>query len=188
MAFLRAVCSRTAVAACVAASLLVSVAAEAQGPPHETEVRAAFLYNFTKFVDWPASAQKSAEPFRMCVLADAEFTRAVETIIGGESVLGRPLVLITPETPEVARACQLLFVAHAEPEGARYLAAVRDYPVLTVGDAPRFLDAGGAIQFVLVDQRVRFDINLVAAERAGLRVSSNLLRVARTITPNRTHE
>jgi hypothetical protein len=189
MALLKGVRRRIAAAACMAVSLVVCAAPAAQTPA-EDEVRAAFLYNFTKFVEWPSPpGQKSAEPFRMCVVADADFTRVVDAIIRGETVLGRPLVLATPATPEVARTCQMLYVAQGERErGTRLVAAVRDLPVLTVSDAPRFLASGGAIQFVLDNRRVRFDINLAAAERARLRVSSNLLRVARNITPNRTRE
>ena len=178
---------RLVAAACAAASLSVCGAAVAQTPA-ENEVRAAFLYNFTKFVEWPSTpGAKTTEPFRMCVVADAGFTRVVDTIVQGESVMGRPLVVVTPATAEAARTCQLLYVGQAERErGGRLLAAVRDQPVLTVGDSPRFIESGGTIQFVLDNQRVRFDVNLQAAERSGLHVSSSLLRVARHITPSRT--
>ncbi len=155
-------------------------AARAQTP--EEEVRGAFLYNFTRFVEWPPAPGPKGEHFRMCVVADEPFTQIVEAIVKGESVGDRPLVVVNPATPEEARACQVLFLSHAEQERAqRMLSAVRDLPVLTVGDAPQFLQAGGAIQFVLENRRLRFDISLPAVERAGLRVSSNLLRVARTI-------
>lgn len=186
MALLTAGHRRLVMSTVAAASLLLCASATAQVPAEE-EVRAAFLYNFTKFVEWPApSGQKAGEPFRMCVVADADFTRVVDTIIRGESVLGRPLVLVTPTSADVARTCHLLYVSKRERDRvARLVAAVRDLPVLTVSDAPRFLDNGGAIQFVLDNRRVRFDISLVAADRARLRVSSNLLRVARNIVENR---
>lgn len=176
---------RWIVAAAVAASaLFVRPDARAQTP--ETEVRAAFLYNFTKFVEWPAApGRKPDEPFRICVVAEPAFVRQVESIVQGESSGGRPLVVATPDTPESAAGCQLLYLAQTERQrGARLLTAVRDLPVLTVGDWPEFLDKGGAVRFVLEDRRVRFDISLAAAERAHLRVSSNLLRVARSVRQN----
>ena len=180
MAFLTRGRRRGAAAVCAAASLLVCARATAQTP--ENEVRAAFLYNFTKFVEWPQVPAHVGEPFRMCIASEDDFALVVEAIVKGESVGGRPIAVETPATSEAARACQVLFVSHGERErGARMLAAVRDLPVLTVGDSPRFLQSGGAIQFVLENRRVRFDINLPAIDRAGLRVSSDLLRVARTI-------
>lgn len=176
------------VAGCAAAALLVHADASAKpgGELRETEIRAAFLYNFTKFIEWPPpEGLPIAEPFRICVAGDAAFARLVGTLVAGESTAGRPLAVSVPGTSEAARACQVLFVSQAERElGTRLLAAVSGFPVLTVGDSPRFLDEGGAIQFVLDKRRVRFDISLPAIERAHLRVSSNLLRVARHIRQN----
>lgn len=155
----------------------------------EHDVKAAFLYNFTKFVEWPDAQARAAEPFRMCVLADAEFTRSLDTIIQGETVLGRPLERVSPVTPETVGRCQLLYIHENEREQTvRLLTAVRDLPVLTVGDSPRFLAAGGMIQFVVENNRVRFDIAVKAAERSGLRMSSKLLRVARNVTESRTRK
>jgi hypothetical protein len=170
---------RRATAAACAAALAVAAASAAQAP--EEEVRAAFLYNFTKFVEWPPPSGPGGERFRMCIFADEHFTHVVDAIVKGESVGARPLVVETPEEPEQARACHVLFLSRGEDEAERMLTAVKDLPVLTVGDSPHFLQQGGAIQFVLENRRVRFDISLPAVERAGLRVSSNLLRVARTI-------
>lgn len=176
---------RWTIAAAVAVSALVGHPT-VRAQTSETEVRAAFLYNFTKFVEWPAvPGRKPGEPFLICVVAESDFVRLVESIVQGESSGGRPLVVATPETPESAAGCQLLYLAQTERQrGARLLAAVRDLPVLTVGDWPQFLDTGGAVQFVLEDRRVRFDISLAAAQRAHLRVSSNLLRVARSVRQN----
>ena len=148
----------------------------------ENEVKAAFLYNFTKFIEWPSPPSSPAEAFHICTIADADFTHALDRTIAGESVNGKPLVLAEPQSVGDYRKCAMLYVGRAQTErAARALAAVRDLPVLTVGEGRPFIDLGGAIGFVLENKRVRFDINTLALQRAGLRVSSKLLRVARSV-------
>jgi cobyrinic acid a,c-diamide synthase len=135
MAFLSG--GRLLVAACGAIALSVSAHARS-AQSIENEVKAAFLFNFTKFAEWPNAQEHSAEPFRICAAADAAFTRALDATIQGETAFGRQLVLTTPATVEAARQCQLLYIGQSERErGPRLLAAVRDLPVLTVSDAPR---------------------------------------------------
>ena len=148
----------------------------------ENDVKAAFLFNFTKFVDWPPGAfEDPASPIRVCVVADAAFVASVDRIILGETVRGRPLRRVVPEAGELRR-CHVLYVGAAETgRAARLLAPLGSAPVLSVGESPQFLDEGGAIAFILVNDRVRFEVNLAAANRAGLTVSSKLLRVAREI-------
>ena len=148
----------------------------------ENDVKAAFLYSFTKFVEWPATARASKEPFRLCLVADPTFVRAVDHIIQGESVGGRALVRVEPQSVEEARSCDMLYVGNAETaRGSRLVTAVRQLPILTVGDSSLFVDQGGAIGFVTENNRVRFDVSQRAAERSGLKVSSKLLRVARSV-------
>jgi hypothetical protein len=148
----------------------------------ENEVKAAFLYNFTKFVEWPAPPAPASEPFRLCVLADAAFVQVLDRTIAGEFIDGRHLERVEPQTIEDVHGCGILYIGHGHfDRGAQLLAAARDLPVLTVGDGPRFLAHGGAIGFVLENNRVRFDISLAAAQRSGLKVSSKLLRVARSV-------
>lgn len=151
----------------------------------ENDVKAAFLYNFTKFVEWPAAPERSAEPFRLCVVADGDFARAVDRTIDGEAVDGRKLERIEPHSADEARRCAILYIGRrSAQQGAPLLASVRQMPVLTVGDDPHFAGQGGAIEFVLENNRVRFDVNTQAVERSGLKVSSKLLRVARTVMVN----
>lgn len=172
--------------AALAAALLLCARPAAQ--TIENDVKAAFLLNFTKFVEWPPSAFQSAtEPLRVCVLADAAFTRIVDEIIAGETVRGRPLERITPATSELPR-CHVLYFGRTESSRAeRLLSGMGAVPVLTVGESPQFLDDGGAIAFALANDRVRFDVNLRAADRARLTISSKLLRLARHVRPsNRT--
>ena len=159
--------------------------AAAAGPAQETlenDIKAAFLYNFTKFIEWPRPTSRTPEPFRLCVLADADFTGAVDRIIAGESIEGRPLARIDPQSADDARQCAILYVGRGHSDrGAPLVAAVQQLPVLTVGDAPRFVEGGGTIGFVLENNRVRFDVSPAAAQRSGLQVSSKLLRVARHV-------
>jgi hypothetical protein len=152
------------------------------GQVREHEVKAAFLYNFTRFIEWPDGTPQTSEPFRLCVVADGVTTSAVERVMAGESVNGRPAQTLIPRSPDEARRCQILFVGQTEIyRAAPLLRAVRGMPVLTVSDAARFVAHGGAIQFVLEDGRVRFDVNIEAAKRSGLAISSRLLQVARKI-------
>jgi hypothetical protein len=147
----------------------------------EVDVKAAFLYNFTKFVAWPQPGAPS-DPFRLCVVSDDGLRRSLERTIEGENVNGRPLQSLVPRTPEEARACQLLFVSRADGNrGEQLLAAVRDLPVLTISDTADFARRGGGIEFVLENNRLRFDVNVPGAERAGIKVSSRLLKVARRV-------
>lgn len=179
MAFLsRTPVCRALLAVMMTAGVCVCLAA---APPQsmERDVKAAYLFNFTKFVRWPAGTG-GPDQFRLCVVGDARFASALDEIIRGESADGRPLVRVEPESVEAARGCQILFIGSGDAQqGARLLEAVRNLPVLTVGEGPKFLDQGGAIRFVIDDGRVRFDVNLDAAARAGIEISSKLLRVAR---------
>jgi len=168
------------------ASLAVPGAAAAaqRTPTGEDSIKATFLFNFTKFVEWPApTGGPSPEPFRLCVVAEPLFAVAVDRTIEDESVGGRPLVRVSPPSPEAARTCQILFLGHAENDRAdRWMAAVRDSPVLVVSESKTAWDRGSHINFVVEGNRVRFDVNADAASRAGISISSKLLRVARHVT------
>jgi hypothetical protein len=167
---------------CVAAALLLASApATAQRPDSsEAAVKAAFLYNFTKFVEWPDPAfpQPSA-PFVVCAFADAAFRKELETILQNEQVRGRA-ISFAPASLDDPRGCHLAYFAQGDVERqGKMLHAVSRLPVLTVGEGRRFLEQGGLIAFMLENDRVRFAISRRAADAAGLTVSSKLLRVAR---------
>jgi hypothetical protein len=170
--------------AAFATVLLCAASPAAQPVDHgEKAVKAAFLYNFTKFVQWPAGAFESGvAPFRVCVFTDPAFRQEIEAMLAGETVGGRPIQVLTPGAAE-ARGCHLAYFAAAQAERAGALMpALRQAPVLTVGEGPAFLERGGQISFVLENNRVRFDVNKLAVDRTGLTVSSKLLRVARHVT------
>jgi hypothetical protein len=165
----------------VMAILSVSVTVAAQRPEsREAAVKAAFLYNFTKFVEWPDSAfaQPSA-PFLVCAFADPAFRSELDGILRNEQVHGRPIA-IAPATLEDARACHIAYFAQSEAERqVRMLDALKHAPVLTVGEGQRFLEQGGVVAFLLENNRVRFSVSKANADAAGLNISSRLLRVAR---------
>jgi hypothetical protein len=177
---------RVRMRAMLAAAIVCSATASKAQPTLENDVKATFLYNFTKFIEWPAASSPASTPFRLCVLADPGFTHAVDRTIAGELVEGRPLERIEPQSVGDVAACAILYVGreHAD-RSASWLAAARDLPVLTVGDGPQFVQRGGAIGFVLENNRVRFDVSARAVQRAGLKVSSKLLRVARSVEGGR---
>jgi uncharacterized protein DUF4154 len=150
----------------------------------EDSIKATFLFNFTKFVDWPAppGGAPSSEPFRLCVVAEPAFVAIVDRTIEGESVAGRPLQRVSPPSPAAATSCQILFLGRLESDRAeRWIAAVRDAPVLVVSESGAAWDRGAHINFVVEENRVRFDVNADAANRAGVAISSKLLRVARRV-------
>lgn len=144
------------------------------------DVQAAYLYNFGKFVRWPDRAGNG--PLVVCVAGQDSFRQAIEKLVTGEQIEGRPLEVRSIERPESAGGCAILFVG--TPERARtegFLAATAGKPILTVGDGPDFLARGGMIQFVLVEDHVRFSVNLEAANRNGVNLSSELLKVAMSV-------
>jgi hypothetical protein len=147
----------------------------AQDADLEYRVKAAYLFNFTRFVEWPAGAFADTKAFSICVAGKNPFGTALSSTFAGERAAGLPLAARVVN-PGGASSCHVLFV----PRGiaaAAYLRGIGASPVLTVGESPGFLAQGGAINFVLESGRVRFEIDQTAAERARLRVSSRLLRL-----------
>ena len=158
--------------------LLLPLAAGAQAP--EYDVKAAFLFNFVKFVEWPEGAFAGERaPVTICVYGEDPFGPALEAVVQDEKVGERSLLVQRPDSLDGLGGCHLLFVSRSERERMReVLAQVRGEPVLTVGDADGFLRAGGVVNFVLEGGKVRFLIGQAAAERSGLRISSKLMRLA----------
>lgn len=159
--------------------LLVSHGAAAQPKP-EYDVKAAFLLNFTKFIDWPSDAFAAADsPIAICILGKDQFRHVLDEIVQGETVNDRKLLVrrISEIPPE--KVCQVVFIDSSARDMPRVLGSL-GHGVLTVSDGASFIQDGRIIGFVIEDRRVRFDINRSAANHAGLKVSSRLLSVART--------
>lgn len=168
----------------VVACLATAITAAAQSPrAPEYEVKAAFLYNFAKFVEWPPQAfTQSSAPLRICVLGQDPFGDTLSKIVQGKSISGRIIMNQRLQSTSEARACHILFISRSDPEDLnKAIQSTRDLPVLTVGESDDFLAQGGVVNFVLEEDRVRFEINLRAAESHRLKLSSKLLAVARVV-------
>ena len=174
--------------ACAALTWLVGASPALAQPPEagENAVKAAFLYNFTKFVDWPGNAfEGTASTFRVCVFSGPGFRRDLEAMLAGESVGARRVAVVAD--PRDVRGCHVAYFGPGAEERARHvLPSLRQVPVLTVGEGSRFSEQGGLIAFALEQNRVRFDVNKAALDRTGLVVSSKLLRVARHVNTGGT--
>ena len=155
--------------------------------PTEYEIKAAFLYNFAKFVEWPAQVlQKSPDTFVIGILGEDPFGRDLDRELEGKTVQDRKIVLKRISTVEEASTCHILFISASSSSRAEtILAGVRDLPILTVSDMNRFVQRGGIVEFSVEENRVRFSINTVAAAKADLKVSSQLLKLAKTIISRR---
>lgn len=166
------------------AALLTAAPTLAQRVASEYDVKAAFLYNFTKFVEWPAGAFADEKAsLRLCVLGENPFGGSLQTL-AEEEVAGHRLTVVRSESLSSPEGCHVLFISRSERERLpRILNDVRNAPVLTVADSPGFLEQGGAINFVLDRSKVRFEINRRAAERSGLKISSKLLQLATRVVP-----
>jgi YfiR/HmsC-like len=158
----------------------VSAAAQ-QTKPQEYQVKAVYLYNFGRFVEWPPSSAGD-ESFVICVLGQDPFGAALDSTVAGEMIDDRKLVARRIAAPGDAAGCRILFISSSEAAHLKdILALVNKTTVLTVSDLPGFSDSGGMIEFVLQENKVRFRVNLAAAEKAGLTLSSQLLKVATDI-------
>jgi hypothetical protein len=148
--------------------------------PTEYQVKAVYLYNFGRFVTWPARAAASASaPFTLCVLGEDPFGAALDQVVAGETIGHAHVIVQRISKPQEAAICRVLFISSSrDSELKDILAALNSLSILIVSDMPEFAERGGMIQFVLDGSRVRFEVNLAAAERAGLSLSSEMLRLA----------
>jgi hypothetical protein len=157
-----------------------------QAKPSEYQVKAAYLYNFGRFVKWPAGlAAGKGDSFPVCVLGRDPFGPILDSTLAGEALEGKPVVIRRIAKPQDATDCRILFVSLTEENHLKeILAAIDQAGVLTVSDMPGFSRRGGIIQFLAEGDRVRFEINLASAESARLVMSSELLKVAAAVRRN----
>ena len=174
---------RTHVLAAGAAALLLALPLQAQKAT-EHDVKAAYLFNFGKFLRQPEVGDKPpATTFDICVMGHDDVSGVLERLTANEHVNGLPERTLKVTTAAAARKCSILFVSSSESERLeQVLADVSGYPVLTVSDMPQFLSRGGMIEFKTQDNHVRFSVGLGAVNKAGLSLSSELLRVALEVT------
>jgi hypothetical protein len=149
----------------------------AQASAGEYQVKAAFLLNFANYVTWPDSTLERGS-FTIGILGEDPFGSALDAI-RGKTVKGKMVVIRKYDDPEEALAADILFISASEQRALpRIVKILRDRPVLTVGDQSGFGSSGVMINLLLLRKRVGFEINLTAAKRAGIEISSQLLKLA----------
>jgi hypothetical protein len=174
---------------CAAAWLCASVfgraaAADAEDALiSETQIKAAFIYNFTKFIEWPdESFPAKGKPIVIGILGETPLTAELGVIVADRKVNGRPIVVASVRTAQDLETIQVLFVSAVEDAAFGELApTIASNALLTVGESPGFAAANGAIVFVRRDGKLRFEINLGAAEQAGLKISGELQKLAAAV-------
>jgi YfiR/HmsC-like len=178
--------TRIILAVLVCAHIVAAPNARAQDALSEYQVKAAYLFNFLKFVEWPDdSFADSLAPIVIGVVGEDPFGSALPQVTIGKTVQGRDLVIRKYHTGEGVRGAHILFISPSEKKRLpMILSSLRGSSVLTVADTEGFLDAGGMIQFLNENDRVRFAINVEATSRANLKMSSKLLSLAKVVGGN----
>jgi len=147
--------------------------------PTESQVKAAYLFNFGKFVQWPIDRGPSGDSFELCVLGQDPFGPVLDTTVAGESIGARKIAVARISKISEAGPCNVLYVSSSEVSRLfPILEAARRSGALTVSDIPHFVDRGGIIGFVKQQDRIRFEVNRGTAEDSHLTLSSELLKVA----------
>jgi len=152
----------------------------------EYDLKAVLIYHFTEFVEWPAASfPRPDSPLVIGVLGRDPFGRALDILASQPAENGRRIVVVRLHSLENARGCHIVFVSDSEQGRLREIVgALRDLPVLTVGDFENFATAGGMVRFMkTADARIKLRINLDAVRAGGLIMSAKLLRIADVITP-----
>jgi uncharacterized protein DUF4154 len=153
----------------------------------EYRAKANFLAAFPKFVDWPSEAFPSQQaPLKICVFGDFNFGTSLAEIARGITIRGRRLEVRWERDQQALRTCHILFVSHSEEKRyAKILKAIEGASVLTVGETSDFLASGGVIEFLFEEDRLQFEVNIGAATEAHLRISANMLALARHVVGSR---
>jgi len=159
----------------------------AQPVSQEYQVKAAFLYNFSQFIEWPASVLPGNQsPLVIGVLGEDPFGGYLDELVRGERVGNHPLVVRRFRQVAEIQTCHILFVSQSESKQLEQIFSyLKGRNILTVGDAENFAIRGGMIRFITENNRIRFRINLAAARAESLTISSKLLRAAEIISPGR---
>ena len=149
----------------------------------EDQVKAAYLYNFAKFVEWPSDTFPDVTaPIRLCLLSDPTIGSELSQIVKDKRISGRSIVVVPIQTGEQGRSCQILFINSAQNWQVEHLLKVlQGASVLTVGETTGFVERGGIVNFVLQDDQVHFQVNHKAATQSRLRMSARLLSVAKLV-------
>lgn len=148
----------------------------------EYRLKAAFLYNFARFTNWP---EQKGDVFRLCLLGEYRSGDSIESLSG--KIINNAIIEVEHlDNPAGIDGCDLVYIATSYSDNlAAVIAGLQQRPILTVSDIDRFIDQGGIIGFRIIDNKIRFEINTTAASRAGLSISSRLLSLASRVSVNR---
>ena len=164
------------------ATLLFSARAGAQTPMSESQVKAMFVYNFLKFVEWPAESHQTGDPFVVLIIGEGPTADATEQFLESKTIGDQKVSVRRTRWDQPVEGARAAFVV--EPDGKRLhriLEAARSAGVLTIGEGETFTTRGGVIALLVEDRKVRFDVDTTAAQGAGLRVSSKLLALTHAV-------
>jgi hypothetical protein len=158
--------------------------ARAQSDVDEYQVKAAFLFHFAQFLDWPPESLNAADrSLTLCIFDDEPRRQELQSTVEGKLIGARAFQVRLMSQPQEIQGCNILFLSRDEARRqSAILKSLRGMPVLTVGETSNFLSDGGMIRFHLEDGKTRFDINLAAAESSHLEISSRLLLLATSVT------
>ena len=171
------VCALLWVASLLAASAAIAQAAD---PATEYAVKAAYVFNFAKFIEWPQADDRDGKAdFNVCVIGNDPFGSALDAL-EGKSVRNRVLHVLRVPSSNTQSSCNIAFVGSREPD-KQLLDELAKKGVVTIGDSAGFIVAGGIIAFDIVDNRLQFDINLVPIVPAGVKFSAQLLKLAHKV-------
>jgi hypothetical protein len=158
---------------------------DASDSSKEYLIKAGYIYNFPKLMEWPSNAFPQADsPIVVGVLGTDPFGGTLDKILQGQKANGRSFVVKHLKWGMDIRDCNILFVASSETAHLdEILHTVKGQPILTIGETPGFAQRGGIVNFVLEDDKVRFEVNLDAAKQANINISSRLLQLAHVVQP-----
>ncbi len=150
---------------------------------NEYEIKAAFLYNFANFIDWPSkTSADSNNTFVIGVCGDNPFNDSLEKIVSGKTINGRKIEIKYYKSYRDIKPCHILFVSQSEDSHiGKISGSATDWHMLTVGESSSFTRNGGVIAFYVEDRKIKFEINTANAKKADLKISSKLLKLARIV-------
>jgi hypothetical protein len=165
---------------CAAILLLLMPAVASLQDVTEPALKAAFIYNFAKFTEWPTDVVPAAAPLVMCVLGDPAVGDALERAVKGRVLAGHSLRVVQVPAAGTKPVCHVLYVSGVTPVNAgRVVVGLRDTAVLTISDVEGFTERGGIAQFFFEQGQLRFSVEVASARRARLQISSMVLELAK---------
>lgn len=157
--------------------------------PTDVRVKAAFVFNFAKFIEWPGfSHGASTTPIKIAIVGEDPIKAELESVMRGKSIDAHPIEILKFQSLTEIQACHLLFISNSERANLpQILKLIRNTVVVTVSDMPDFLDQGGQIAFLSQENKIRFEVNIAETERVGVKLSSNLLKLALAVRAGVKH-